>query len=546
MLELGGELSYGFENDDPFTGAAYFRIDLENPTRNYYFGNVTSLTLKQVLKHIFNYRDSVPPAIAETGYPEGCYVSYALEDTKITNGQTIPSGYSFKGKMNFFGWTAFAEIVSNPYAGKLKFYLELDPVNILNTVILSRSKDNQKQGPLVQFEGSIRPMTLIVRLHAYMKVWLFEAQIYLDFLPGYIELYVNVPIFYVFEAEIQGQAFYGKRLSQTEFSLFVTLKTGKIRDRITERLRSVRDYILGKLDDAKNKVNEAQRKWQAEADKVCKGGAACGYECNIHLLEKAGIVLSKKDHDVFQLSVEEWEEMKRQAEFETIYHMSETERVEKGYVVSDEVALAEHRQAKALMELQAAVDAFEASEAVQYDEEHSMLQLNSKSRSGRRRQSWGIKDLVDKGKEVGGAIGGALVDGGKNGINAVTNGGCNLSKDVCKAGCNIGSGAVDLAAKSLDAAQVVLDAVNKAAGASLAVIDSILSRFSVSITFNAELSNAVAKIATAIYLTLGSTTISLSLKIDFSVSTPLKLADTLYDRVTQFIGDKVPAFWNLM
>ena len=99
QLEIGGMAKIGFLNKAkavPIEAAMYLGMDTTSPMENYFFGNVSRLTVPAILA-AFAYRPSLPKALSEIGFPRGVYVSYALQTKVLPNGISIPRGLYFKG-----------------------------------------------------------------------------------------------------------------------------------------------------------------------------------------------------------------------------------------------------------------------------------------------------------------------------------------------------------------------------------------------------------------------------------------------------------------
>jgi hypothetical protein len=99
-LSIGGTIAIGDPHNEPITGKVYARIDVANPANNFFFGQVTKFTIGKVLKTLFNL-DSLPPQVAETGFPEGALMSYSASGTTTAAGDDVPLGFHMKGKAQF-------------------------------------------------------------------------------------------------------------------------------------------------------------------------------------------------------------------------------------------------------------------------------------------------------------------------------------------------------------------------------------------------------------------------------------------------------------
>lgn len=113
MLELGGKIriSNGLDDTRPVTGSLYFKINLDNPRENYFYGRMTGVTIGNICSKILDISSSgIPKFLSETGFNEVA-ISYAMQDTVLPDGTEIPMGIKVFGDINILGVSAVAEII---------------------------------------------------------------------------------------------------------------------------------------------------------------------------------------------------------------------------------------------------------------------------------------------------------------------------------------------------------------------------------------------------------------------------------------------------
>ena len=104
QLEIGGTALIGLLNrqSTPINAAMYLGVDTTSPMQNYFFGNVSKLTIPSICA-AFGYRSSLPKVFRESGFHKGVYISFAFQTKSLPNDITIEQGFYFKGLLNIMG-----------------------------------------------------------------------------------------------------------------------------------------------------------------------------------------------------------------------------------------------------------------------------------------------------------------------------------------------------------------------------------------------------------------------------------------------------------
>jgi hypothetical protein len=100
-IAVGGTIQLGnpkYGQNDPITGKVYVRVDIGNPQTNYFYGDLNKFTIGQFLNIIAGLKvDALPSIVAQTGFDKGVLFSYALGPVLLPSGDTIPTGFHFRG-----------------------------------------------------------------------------------------------------------------------------------------------------------------------------------------------------------------------------------------------------------------------------------------------------------------------------------------------------------------------------------------------------------------------------------------------------------------
>ena len=181
QLELGGSAKIGLI-DNPtaklIKAVMYFGIDLANPVNNYFFGNVSKLTLPSVLA-AFDYRPSLPKALYEIGFPDGVSASYASVPKTLPNGIEIPIGLALKGSLQILDFKFNGELRFSKDG--IKISMTADPFDMGNGLI-SVSDATGQAGPKFLVDVSWNPVHALIEISGRVTVLEITAaiDIYVD------------------------------------------------------------------------------------------------------------------------------------------------------------------------------------------------------------------------------------------------------------------------------------------------------------------------------------------------------------------------------
>ncbi len=87
-LEAGATVAFGI--GETIGGKVHFRIDLDDPDSNFFYGKLNPINLELALKVVLNLRLSLPKFITESGFPEGVTFSFALKEASLPDNTIVP------------------------------------------------------------------------------------------------------------------------------------------------------------------------------------------------------------------------------------------------------------------------------------------------------------------------------------------------------------------------------------------------------------------------------------------------------------------------
>lgn len=98
-IGLDGTATIGDESDPkPVVGTLSFMVNMLDPTQNYFYGSLSSLTINDIFNKILGLDIKLPSILGDSGFDKGLEVSYASLDQITDFNIAIPAGHHFKGK----------------------------------------------------------------------------------------------------------------------------------------------------------------------------------------------------------------------------------------------------------------------------------------------------------------------------------------------------------------------------------------------------------------------------------------------------------------
>ena len=255
-IAFGGRVRVGLEQCYQLEAAGYIGLGSPVPEDNFFYAEMGPLTLQRVLD-MFCVSFTLPSFLADTGYPEGFQVSFALTDVTISSiSLFIPSGFYYRGTLNIFGFRIFAEMLLDPPS--IEITCRLSPLRLAGGLLaMYESRAVTSRGPFLD----VYIATPIVRANAsgYVNLFGIEAEGILVVSNTGFEVSVYGNIFGVLEAELTAYASIGNLLN-AEFRV-----SGRLRISI---LKAIEDAVVGVIREA---AEGAERAISGAQEKLREG-----------------------------------------------------------------------------------------------------------------------------------------------------------------------------------------------------------------------------------------------------------------------------------
>jgi hypothetical protein len=265
---VGLAFRIGPENDPvpPIKGAGYVFVSIVKPQDSWFYFKLEDLTFEAIYKHIF--LKPVPHWVKQVGFRASLSLSISAQDRIAPNGDALPAGIAFKGKLELFGWWIKAELVIN-----LKNFLvrvECGPLN-LGGFQLQRSPTDAVNGPLFHFEGTMQPFVLKLEVEAFVNAWIISVYVKINLDKDALRLRVIAKIFFVFVADIAVDVEYGA--SGKSVTLSISFYTESVSEESLSMLTRFADECSAKADRAWREFEAAKTMPQRNFD-------LCTANCN--------------------------------------------------------------------------------------------------------------------------------------------------------------------------------------------------------------------------------------------------------------------------
>ena len=276
-IAFGVTVKIGDERCYVLQATGFFGINPNDPTDNYFYVDISSLTLQRVVD-LFCININLPHFLADTGFPDGLTTSFALKPHTFKDlGITIPRGFYFKGTVNIFGLKVECEMTLDP-PRLIEVKARLSPLNLAGGLLkMSESRAVADKGPFLYVMIQSNPLKFKAEASGYVSVLGISAEAKLVVSNSGFEVSVFGSIFRVLEAELTIKASIGKVLDAS-FSV-----AGKVKFNILQRIqdavisfiqkagKTAEEAISGaqnKIEEAKKVFDQAKEQFQRAADKV--------------------------------------------------------------------------------------------------------------------------------------------------------------------------------------------------------------------------------------------------------------------------------------
>jgi len=524
-MTLGGTITIGECSDkDRIQGKMYFRIDVVDVSGSYYYGSINRLVIGQFMSIIFGV-NNLPSLLAESGYPTGMMASYAFQDGHTAAGDFIPMGYHFKGSAQFLGVGGNMEVIISPL--HMLFHIEFLPFS-KGPIKFLRSPTDTTHGPIGHVEARLSPFGFTCKIQAYIDLFLFKSMVDIQVDASSMKIYIATTLFGWLTAQLNITASYGGNLANAHFAFNAVIKTEDIKASTIQSINGFKSACTAALDRKIADLNREEDKAKAKVDGVCNADKSCGMNCNVKLLEEAGISwISEKDTELYTVSMQEWRHLQTLIEVEEIASLSEKELESRGVLVEIEEGT--------------------EVEGMVIHKCCSWLKKTVKSAGNVAKKAFnGAKNVAKKAVNGAKNVATKAYNGAKKVVSKAVNLACKGAKTVCKAGCNgvkaVGklavTGAYGLAKAAVAATKLIVSGV-------LSAITAILQNFAIHMEIGGSLDAENFNFHARFALKLGSFSVDFGVTINFRVSSITAIAIKVFEQVKAFLMKRVSGLSKL-
>ena len=185
---VGCEIAVGLEcynvqtfqgNGYCLRGQGYVGIDLTTPANNYFYLDVSALSLDIILRAFLGSKSNQTVAVPDIlnnalQFPTGLTLAYSTKDKTLVNIK-LRAGYLMNGTISVFGATATIQLQILTLAHKISAYVAASPINFGNVFTLNG--DSPTSGPFLNITANLFPPVLDVNMAAKITVLGISASV---------------------------------------------------------------------------------------------------------------------------------------------------------------------------------------------------------------------------------------------------------------------------------------------------------------------------------------------------------------------------------
>ncbi len=535
-LELGGTLVIG-KPADAIKGKIYFRVDATTPTRNYFFGSVSTLTIGKIMELVAGVKN-IPSMISKSGFPDGCTVSFAMEKTTTPSGDAVPVGIQFKGSLNFLGFKMSGQVILAPTS--FLFDLQAPPLK-LGPIVIARSKTNTKEGPLVHVAGSIKSaLKFNCNIAGYVNTPMFQAEVAVTVTSKTFSFKLDTIFYSIIEASIEVRA----DVSAFNFYFMAELKTGVVKQNLVTLIEGLKTDAEAGLRKAVAKIENTK---QAAIDKINSGVKCNLLEIASAMGEHAPAMLLEMGRTSATLSSADFAFLEVMAAASDLARQSEEQLIAAGVFNRLRVNARGHVELHQ-SESEDAEGAEQFAEEDESDDDRSeFLALEVEAHAHMNGIGKSIKkaadkaaDKVDDAAQKAKAAAEQAAQRAKEAAEAQAKAALKAACDGVKAAAAASvKGAMQVAEKSIEGLQKTMAGV-------LSAITSALKSFDIFLTVRGQLSATNFEFGVASKIRLGSSTFEYQMTVKFSADALKTMVSKLFAQIKTYLLKKIPGLDELL
>ena len=275
-LAVGGTIYIGTNPGKELILKSYAAFNLVMPLGNYFYGKVNHATMASILAAfgVAVSSTSLPPVLAQSGFPNGLESSFALVQTVPVPGVVIPAGYKLNGTINILGFTLSALFYIDLPVGAMGMSIAMTPLNLAGGLIrMYRSATETTHGPTLNASFVLSPLKISVFASGYLDLLygLIKVESQLEITNTQFLFKLEYAPFFGFAAEsLTVAASYGS-LSTAAFRVAGSLSIQwphQIEVLVIAAIQTSATKATSAINSAKAKVTAAEGKVTAAQNKV--------------------------------------------------------------------------------------------------------------------------------------------------------------------------------------------------------------------------------------------------------------------------------------
>ena len=275
---VGAEIAVGLQCYDVQTfqgngyclrAQGYVGIDIVDPNNNYFYLQVSTLSLDVIMRAFLGSKTEQTIPIPEMlnnalQFPQGLQLSYSLLDKDLVNVR-IRAGYVMIGQISVFGATATCNIQILTLAKKISAYLAISPINFGN--VLTLNGDSPASGPYMNITAVLFPPVLNVQMAAKVTVLGISASVQVVILLERLYFYISGPLLFGALTADLSVELTNANFKAFNFGISANIKMNQ---EMLDLIQFVTNAVSQSLNAAKNKVDNGQ----SEVNKATSNVAA--------------------------------------------------------------------------------------------------------------------------------------------------------------------------------------------------------------------------------------------------------------------------------
>ena len=269
VIEFGGRGMIGSLDNSrakPINVSMYFGIDRVSPLENFFYGSSTALTIRSILE-AFGKSVSLPRVLADSGFPKGVNVSFALKTKVLPNGVTVVRGFFIQGMIKILSFEASADLKIN--LNGFWINLTVKPFNIANGLIAISGR-SATSGPRILADVGWNPPRAYINIEGSIQVLRIRSTTNVTISTRGISFEVSGAFLGLFEAGLKVTTRHSN-VKTADFQVSGYFRQSLLQTLEREAQKALNEYKQRAdraINSAKNKVNNAKKAFDRAADKI--------------------------------------------------------------------------------------------------------------------------------------------------------------------------------------------------------------------------------------------------------------------------------------